>query len=284
MLPHLSEYHRPTDLAEALRLLTRPTPCTVPLAGGAWLVARRDPSIHAVVDLSSLNLAFVKKSARRVRMGAMTTLQTLVDHPHIQELAGGLLAEAAQRSAPPAIRNVATLGGTLVVDDATSEVLLALLVLEGRAVIRSPIGRGVELEAFLADHVAHLPPYALITEVYLPTPPAGAGAALAEISRTPGDRPIVNAAALVVRRGRVCHSARLALGGTAAYPIRLPDLEAMLPYQRFDADLLARASQAISAVLEPAGDFRASAEYRRQMAAVVAARALQQAWEQAGEE
>lgn len=284
MLPHLSEYHRPADLATALRLLARPTPRTVPLAGGAWLVARRDPSIQAVVDLSGLNLAFVKKSARRVRLGAMTTLQTLVEHPLLQQLAGGLLAEAARRSAAPAIRNIATLGGTLVVGDTTAEVLLALLALESRVVIRSPIRREVGLEAFLADRAAHLPPQALITEVYLPTPPAGAGAALAEISRTPADRPIVNGAALVVRRGRVCHSARLALSGIVAYPIRLPDVEAMFAYQRFDADLLSHASQAVSAALKPFDDFRASAEYRRQMAAVVAVRALQRAWEQAGGE
>lgn len=282
MLPHLNEYHRPGDLAQALRLLARPTPRTVPLAGGTWLVAGRDPSIQAVVDLAGLDLAFVKKNARRVRLGAMTTLQTVAEHPLIRELAGGLLAEAARRSATPPVRNVATVGGTLVAGEPDSEVLLALLVLGARVVIRSPRGRAVELPAFLADRSAHLPAHGLITEVYLPLPPAGTGAALAGVGRTPHDRPIVNSAAVVVRRGEVCRAGSLALGGLAPYPFRLPHVEAMLTGQQFDADLLACVSQAVMTGLEPPGDFRASAEYRRRMAAVVAGRALQQAWQQAG--
>lgn len=280
-MPHLSEYHRPANLATALRLLARPTPRTVPLAGGAWLVARRDPSIQAVVDLSGLNLAFVRKSARRMRLGAMTTLQTLVAHPFVRELAGGLLAEAARRSAVLAIRNIATLGGTLVVGDATSAVLLALLALEGRVVIRSPIGREVGLAAFLADRPAYLPPQALVTEVYLPTPPARAGAALAEISRMPADRPIVNAAAVLQRVGHICRSACLALGGVAPRPIRLPEVEALVTSQRIDDALLAQAAEAVAASVHPLSDARASAEYRREMASVAAVRALRQAWEQA---
>jgi len=284
MLPHLSEYHRPTTLTTALRLLARPTPRTVPLAGGTWLVGRRDPSIQAVVDLSGLELAFIKKGGRQVRLGAMTTLQTLVEDPLVYELAGGLLAEAAQRSAAPAIRNVATLGGTLVVGEATSEVLLALLVLGAQVAIRSPIRREVGLPAFLADRPAHLPSHALISEVCLPNPSAGTAAALAEVRRTPADRPIVNAAALVVRRGATCRVARLALGGVAPYPCRLPDVEALFSYRRFDTDLLSHTAETVAAAVSPLDDSLAGADYRRAMAAVVVTRALQTAWNRAGKE
>lgn len=280
MWSSLQEYHRPASIRNALRLLGRDQPHTAPLAGGSWLVARRDPSIQAVVDLSALNLAFVEKSARRVRLGAMTTLQTLAEHPLVQEAGGGLLAEASRRSASLSVRNTATLGGTLVVGEATSEVLLALLALDTRAVIRSPFRHEITLEAFLANRSAHLPPHALITEVYLPLLPPGSGAALTGISRTSRDRPIVNAAAVVVRRGGTCRKARLALGGFAAHPIRLPNVEAMFIYQSFEIDLFARASEAISSAINPLDDPRASTEYRRAMAVVVAERALRDAWEQ----
>lgn len=113
----LQEYHRPASIQGALRLLGRAQPRTVPLAGGTWLVARRDPSIQAVVDLSGLKLAFVAKSAPRLRLGAMTTLQTLAGHPLVREVGGGLLGEASRRSAPLSMRNVAALGGTLVVGE-----------------------------------------------------------------------------------------------------------------------------------------------------------------------
>jgi CO/xanthine dehydrogenase FAD-binding subunit len=166
-----------------------------------------------VVDLSGLGLAFVKESARRMLVGAMTTLQMLVEHPLVKELGGGFLAEASRRSAPLSMRNVATLGGTLVVGEDTSEVLLALLTLDARLVIRSPFKHEMMLEAFLANRPGQVMPPALITEIDLPTLPSGSGTALVEISRTPSDRPIVNAAAVVVRRGNVCHAARLQCAG-----------------------------------------------------------------------
>lgn len=284
MWSSLNEYHRPVSIRSALRLLGRGQPYTAPLAGGCWLVAKRDPSIQAVVDLSGLNLAFVEKSARRVRLGAMTRLQTLAEHPLVQEVGGGLLAEASRRSAPLPMRNVATLGGTLVVGEGTSEVLLALLALDARVVIRSPLKQEISLEIFLANRPAHLTPYALITEVYLPTLPRGSGTALAGISRTPRDRPIVNAAAVVTRRGKVCYAAHLALGGVAPHPIRLSEVEAMFFYQPFEAELLSRAAQAVSEAIEPSDDSRASAAYRRAMGAVVAERALREAWETAAKE
>lgn len=281
MWSSLKEYHRPASIRSALRLLRRDQPHTVPLAGGSWLIARRDPSIQAVVDLSGLNLAFVEKSARRVRLGATTTLQTLTEHPFIQAEGGGLLAEASRRSAPLSIRNIATLGGTVVVGETTSEVLLALLALDARLVIRTPLRRDISLDAFLADRQTQLPSQALLTEVYLPTLPAGCGTALVEISRAPRDRPIVNAAVVVVRRGQTCHMARLALGGVAPHPIRLPGVEAMFFHQPFEAELLIRAAQAVSEAIDPPDDSRASATYRRAMGAVVAERALREAWEQA---
>jgi probable selenate reductase FAD-binding subunit len=284
MWSSLVEYLRPKTLNSALHLLSRQAPNTVPLAGGTWLVARRDPPIQALVDLSGLNLAFVEKSARRVRLGAMTTLQTLVEHPLAQEVGGGFLAEAARRSAPLTIRNIATLGGTLITGESTSEVLLALLALDARAVFCSPLKHEVTLEAFLADRPTHLSPHALLKEIYLPTTPPGSGTAQAEISPTPRDYPIVNAAALVVRRGRTCRMARLALGGVAPYPIRLPDVEAMFCYQSFRDDLLSEAAQAVTGAIDPPDDFRASAAYRRAMAAIVAERALREAWKKAAKE
>ncbi len=280
MWTSLREYHRPSNVGAALRLLARPSLRTVPLAGGAWLVARCDPSVQAVVDLSNLNLAFVTKRDQRLQIGAMTTLQSLVKHPLVQEFGGGLLAKASQRSAPLSIRNVATLGGTLAVGEAASEALLALLVLDAELVIRSPQARTLTLEAFLTSRGEHLPPQALITEVCLPPLPPGSGSSLAEISLTPRDRPIVNAAAVVLRRGDPLDMVRLALSGVAPDPVRLPELEAMLMHQPFESELLMRAAEALSGMIDPPDDFRASAAYRRAMAGVVVERALRRAWEQ----
>jgi CO/xanthine dehydrogenase FAD-binding subunit len=246
-------------------------------------VAQRAPEIDAVVDLASLKLAYVRTEGSGVRLGAMCTLQTLVSDPVPRNLAGGLLAEAARLAAPRPIRNVATLGGTLAVGGSTHEVLLALLVMRTQVTLRTPGRRTVSLDDFLGSRSALLSRNGLIEEVALPAVRPGAGGALAVVAPTPRDRPIVDAAALIVRRGGVVESARLAVGGVAAPPVCFPrvadSLVGRAPVEAVTREL----ARAVSDEVRPEGDWRGSAEYRREMAGVVAARAVASAWERARE-
>ena len=124
-MPATLEYLRPTTLGDALTLLRRPGVRTVPLAGGVWLVPRlrRDVDVptslyepvDAVVDLADLGLSYVELDGQpgngSLRLGATTTLEQISDSAVCQQLAGGLLAQAAQRAAPLNQRNAATLAG-----------------------------------------------------------------------------------------------------------------------------------------------------------------------------
>jgi CO/xanthine dehydrogenase FAD-binding subunit len=235
------------------------------------------------VDLSALNLAFLETRGGRMWLGAMTTLQSLASQPSVGALAGGLLAEAARRSAPRAIRNMATLGGALVVGGPVDEVVLSLLAMEAHVNLRTPTRQTTPLEAFLASRSTIMPDGGLIAEVVLPGVLAKAGGALAGVGSTPRDRPIVNAAVVVVRRGVVIKSVHLALGGVAPVPVRLPSVEAALAGVRLDEATIEEAARSVSERVTPETDWRASAAYRREMAGVVAARALRQAWDRAAE-
>jgi carbon-monoxide dehydrogenase medium subunit len=177
---------------------------------------------------------------------------------------------------------MATIGGTLAVGEPTGPVNLALLALGAEVTIRMPAARTAPLHVLFADRSTYLPPHALMTEIALPQLPANPGTAYAAVSRTPHDHPIVNAAALVTRVGHICHHARLALGGVAPCPLRVPGVESLLLGHEIDEPLLARVANAITEAVDPRTDSRASADYRREMAAVVAVRALRRAWEQTG--
>src|SRR5712692_2030614 len=98
MLLNLLEYHWVEDIDDALLLLARSNTKTVPLAGGTYLLGLQDDSIQAVVDLRDLELAYISEDARGVHIGAMTTLQTMVDSPVLKELAAGVLSRASQAS------------------------------------------------------------------------------------------------------------------------------------------------------------------------------------------
>ena len=140
--------------------------------------------------------------------------------------------------------------------------------------------RSLALADFLPARGELLAAPALITEVVVPLPAQPAGYGLADVARTPSDAPIVLAAAALTLSGGRCQAARVALGGVAAAPVRLPEVEAILAGQAVTSDLIAAAAALASTRVDPAGDFKGSAEYRKAMAGVLAARALHEAWGQ----
>ena len=282
MLPNLTEYHRPTTLSGALRLLAQRKVRTVPLAGGTALVPSRDPSVEAVVDLSGLNLAEMGWHARQGYIGAMTTLQTLVSDATARRYANGLLVEAARVCVTRNILNVATIGGTIITGNAACDLLVALLVLDARVTVRVRRARTLALENFLSAPHEYLD-RGIITHVNFPYLKIPHGAALVRIARTPRDAAIVNAAAFVVPDGNICKQVQLALGGVAPRVIRVASVESELEGRAWDEARIARVAEQLAASLAPPSDSRASSEYRREMAVLVAQRALEQAWARAQE-
>ncbi len=274
-MPATLEYLRPTTLAEALALLRRPGVHTVPLAGGTWLVPRlrrdvdvpdplADP-VDAVVDLADLGLGGIDLEGEPgdgwLTLGATTTLAQIADSAICRDMAGGILAQAAQREAPVNQRNAATVAGVALGAPSQSELLLALLALDGHAVVDAGQPAAVPLHKLLADpgQLAG----GLVTAVRLPWPAAMTGGGLARVARTPGDAPIVAAAAVASDAGD-----RLAVGGVVAEPLLLrlnagDDLEAALDATLAGADVLS--------------DWQGSSEYRRAMALVLSRRALDEA-------
>lgn len=280
----LKEYYRPRSVGHMIRLLERFGPRAAVLAGGTQLVADQHPQTEVLLDLSALNLNYVKAQPRQVRLGALTSLQTLTVHPDVRELADGLLLQAAEYATTRPIRNRATVGGTLAVSDPAPELVLVLLLLDAQVVLRSPRHCVLDMADFLARRQAYLSQPALIVEVIVPTPPLEAGAALTGVRQTRGDRPIVSAAAQIERAGNSLQTVRLALGGVAPTPIRLREVEALLMGGQLDEAMLDHIEHLVENSVDPPADTRASAEYRRRMAGVTAARALRQAWQQSVKE
>lgn len=279
MWSSLKEYHRPATMDEVFRLLGRQSPRTVPLAGGTWLVARRDPTIEAVVDLSHLRLNFAETTSNQLHLGAVTTLQSLVDNPMIDGLVGDLLSKATRQSGSITVRNVATIGGSLIVAGSTNELALVLLVLDTQVIVRSPTWQSIPLGDFLAQR-KQLQAGGIITEIVVPLPPENVTGALSSVSHTPRSRPIVNAAALVSRDGNTCHWTRLAVGGIGPHPRRLKTIEQTLLGVTPDEGLTKQLAKEISAAIST--ETNGATKYMIEMTGLVAVRALHQAWEQVG--
>ncbi len=279
MLPNLTEYHRPTSLAEALSLLSRREIHTVPLAGGTSLVGSGDPTVEAVVDLQDLGLRYLETRGSSLHIGAMTTLQQLVTESEGKDFSRRFLARAARATAHRIHRNMATIGGTVAVGDPNDDLLLSLIVLNAQVVLQvsTEATRRIRLEELITTPRAHFAG-SLITEIVVSRPIGHVGGGLARVGRTPRDRPIVNAAVLLQSDdAAMVKQARVAIGGIGPIPFVwavTPTAETSVPMKNLIA-----AGVEIPSSVPIAGDFRGSAEYRRALAATVARRALQEAWE-----
>lgn len=310
MLLNLLEYHWVEDLDEALLLLGRAGVKTVALAGGTHLLGLDDDRIEAVVDLRDLDLSYIREDAAGVHIGAMTTLQSMVDAPELKELATGVLAKAARASSfSRVIRNSATIGGTLAIGAASqADLLTVLAALDGEALLRSASRSKVDLSAGSAEHPGfalagvtfkgkqerRIPtlnlsqerrPNELIIEVIVPYPPDGSGGSFLRIGRTPTDVALLNACALVeIQDGRY-KQVRLALGGVNMEPVRMRGVEQQLEGQvamnegdtSINTQTLVSALQAGMAGFAPPADFRASTGYRKFSGINLAFRALEEA-------
>lgn len=262
------KYHRPTTIEDALTILRR-EPHTVPLAGGTGLIPTLERKADAVVDLQALGLDRLALEGNRLQIGAMVRLQQLAEAPE----AWPFLAQAARSEGPRSLRNAATVGGTVAEADPLSELLIALLVLCAEVNLCLPTQTNVRLDRFL-DSPRQMLDGGLIRAITVPAPASATMTALERLARTPKDRPIVAVAVRLERYGDLCGDAYLAMAGVAGRPIRLPKVEDKLKGQPLGIGLAGLAASLVADEVDPLSDFRASGEYRREMAVVLTRRAV----------
>jgi putative selenate reductase FAD-binding subunit len=243
------EYHRPGTLQEALDLLGRAEPTSLPLAGGSVL-NQPDGRRVAAVDLQALGLNTLERRGNTLELGATLTLQALLEaESDWPALKGVILHEATHN-----LRQVATVVGTLVAADGRSPFATALLALDATLTLQ-PGDEIASLGDLLPVRGERLP-HRLITQVAIP---ANARLAYEYVARTPADRPIVCVAAAQWPSGRT----RLAVGGFGPAPRLVLD-----GTESEGAGLAARSA------CSQAQDAWASAEYRQEVAQVLAQRCI----------
>ena len=72
---------------------------------------------------------------------------------------------------------------------------------------------------------------------------------------------------------------RIALGAVAPIPIRIPAAEVALTGQTLTPELVEQAANIVMNRIHPITNFRGSAEFRQEIAAVYTKRALQMCWD-----
>ena len=242
----ITQYFRPQTLEEALQLLKLPG--TRPLGGGTVL-NHLGSETFAVIDLQSIGLENVHNSGNNLVIGAMVTLQSLLESSFVFKA----LKIAIELEAPLNLRTMGTVAGTLVTCDGRSPFGAVMLALDAKCVLCGDMQTTIRLGDLLPlrDNLLR---GKIITSIEIPL---NIQLSFETVARTPADKPIVSAALAKWPSGR----SRLVLGGWG----KIPTL-AMDGNEPGDLEKAARNS------FSEAHDAWASAEYRMEIASVLSKR------------
>ena len=252
-----------------------------PVAGGTDLVvgARQGkaPLPETIVAIDRIEeLRGATTAEGRLRLGALVTHEEIAVDSVVRERLTAL-ADASAIVGSHATRVQGTVGGNVMNASPAMELGGPLIVLGAIAVLRSASGerRVPVAELLIGPGTTSATPDELLTEVEVPFPPDGTGSCYARLEyRRQMEIAVVGAtAAVTVSDGKV---ERAGVAITALAPtIRLvPEAEAVLLDSDGGTEAVREAAQAAAKASEPISDVRASADYRRAMAEVVARRVL----------
>ena len=267
------------DVGHAVALLGEHGAAKI-LAGGTDLLVELKHAVHnpeMIVDVSRLRelkeIAIVDDG---LHIGALATHADIMGSPIISGMFPALV-DAAHSIGAVQTRNLGTLGGNLVTCVPSMDSGPALIALDASVTVANTEGwRRMPLaDLFVGPRRTSLKPGDLLVDIVIPKENLDKPAAFEKFGLRRGQAlALVNAAAaFFVDKGNFL-SPRIALGAVAPTVIRAPKAEAYLDGRKISAEAMAEAGRIAATEANPINDFRASADYRRDLIAVLVKRAL----------
>lgn len=284
MIPAAFDYHRPGTLEEAIGLLARYGDQAKVLSGGMSLLPTLKLRLGSYAHLVDINripgLEYIREEKGWLRIGAGTRQATLERSEAIRRL--GVLADAIPLIADPLVRNRGTIGGNLANGDPANDHPAIAIALGAELVARGPKGeRAIPAGRFYKElFVTELRADEILAEVRIPVPPPRSGGAYRKLKRKTGDYAVVAVAVqLTLGKGGAVERAGIALTNAGPTPIEAVKAEKFLTGKGEDA--IAETSRLVADAAAPSADRRGSVQYKREMARVLAGRAIRAAFERA---
>ncbi len=278
MIPPAFEYAAPDSLAEAIRLLDEGGEDAKLLAGGHSLIPLMKLRLAApslLVDLRRVDgLRGIQRANGGWRFGSMTRHVDLQVHDEL-----GLVSVAARSIADQQVRNRGTIGGSLAHGDPASDLPAVLVAAEGSVTVQ---GSGGEREIAAADLfqdylTTAIAPGEVMTSVSVPIG-AGWGFGYQKFNRRVEDWAMVGVCALVRKAADgSCEDVRVGLTNMGSTPLRATATEQALRGGGLDSASIVAAAQQAAEGTNPPSDLNASSDYKRHLAQVLTARALEAA-------
>jgi aerobic carbon-monoxide dehydrogenase medium subunit len=281
--PAAFEYRRATAVEDAVNQLTELGDEAKLLAGGQSLVPMMNFRLvrpSALVDVAGIpDLQYLEShDGRELKIGALTPHRWVEEMEDPELLEGfSVLKRAARWVGHYPIRTLGTFGGSIAHGDPSAEWCMLAALLDAEVVAAGPGGERVvpASDFFHGFFMTALEPDEMIVEVRFPQP--APHAALQEFARRAGDYAIVAAAVTLDMADGKCRSARVVLGGVADVPLRVSEAERVLEGAEVGREAFEEAGREAAKVVDPPTDVQGTAEYRRDLSAVLVRRALEEA-------
>ena len=272
MIPASFDYRRVSSVKEAAKILGGEEDAKLIAGGHSLLPLMRlrlaRPSV--LVDIARIEgLSYVRKDGKEFAIGALTRHHDVANDAKLAADCP-IVAYTAGQIGDPAVRHVGTIGGSVAHADPASDLPTVLLALGATFVVQgAKKERRIAAEDFFRGlFTADLAQDEVLTEIRVPAT-GTQGWSYQKFRRRAQDWAVVGVAALTGNG----HGPAVALTNMADRPMRAAGVEAALAGGADATTASARAAEGTS----PASDAFASAEYRRDVAAVIVRRALEEA-------
>jgi CO/xanthine dehydrogenase FAD-binding subunit len=245
-------------------------------------------NVHTLVDISKLGLSYTKWENGGLRIGATTTFTDLLDVLQAKRDAGFAVLEDALRSIRPVqVRNVATVGGSICTGVPFFDLPVALLASDASVRIVAPSKqRELTLGEFFHGYFStDLKPDEFVTEIEVPRMRDGTSGAFLKLETNSVDWALVSVAARLRKDSNTMRDIRVVVGGSGVDQKvqRAVRAERALEGQPPSDEVMRAAAEEMVADVKFSSDFRASSEYRTEVARVFVRRCLRAALARIGD-
>lgn len=276
-------FHRPATLAEAAEIGRAHGKNARFLAGGTDLLPdlkqHRDATQH-IVSLDALpGLKEIRLDGGTLCIGGLAILSDVAESALVRRHFPAL-AEAIEMMAALQIRNRGTLGGNFCAGVPSADT--PPICIAGGAEVRIAGQGGARsvpaARFFLGPRRTVLSPGEILVEIRIPQQPVHSGASYQRFAlRLATALAVAGVAARVDLDGDRIRDARVVLGATAPVPMLARSCGELLRGEKPSQEIFARAAAEAAIEAQPITDLRGSAEFRRELVGVLAARALGEA-------
>ena len=280
-------YHQPTDLNEACRLLVE-LPDAQVLAGGTDLLVDIEADIRQADNVISLKkisgLDQIVEEDGKVSIGCACTARNIEISPLIRRYFLEI-KDMIPTFASPQIRSRATIAGNICSAVACADFPVILIALAADVELLSQNGsRIIPLEDFfISNRETIRKDGEILTRILVPKKSSTSAACYLKFRRRASNSLAVAgvAAFLDISQG-ICQEARIVLGAVAPKPMLAEIASAFLIGRKVNDKAISVAAELAQKESQPITDVRGSREFRRELVFILTKRALKNVVEKIG--